>query len=69
MRSDGAGGPVDAAVHDADDPVPGSAEHGRRPAPSSTQLLWIFDIHGFVMAGFLVAMGVLGDRAGKRLLG
>src|SRR5690625_747938 len=36
--------------------------------PSSTQLLWILDIYGFVMAGFLVAMGVLEDRIGKRLL-
>lgn len=25
--------------------------------PTSTQLLWILDIYGFVMAGFLVAMG------------
>jgi len=30
--------------------------------PSSAELLWILDIYGFVMAGFLVAMGVLGDR-------
>lgn len=37
-------------------------------SPTSTQLLWILDIYGFVMAGFLVAMGVLGDRVGKRLL-
>ncbi|MGC0273631.1 MFS transporter [Pseudactinotalea sp. Z1739] len=36
--------------------------------PTSTQLLWILDIYGFVMAGFLVAMGVLGDRVGKRML-
>src|SRR5690625_2307281 len=36
--------------------------------PTSTQLLWILDIYGFVMAGFLVAMGILGDRIGKRLL-
>src|SRR5699024_12764275 len=36
--------------------------------PTSAQLLWIRDIYGFVMAGFLVAMGVLGDRIGKRLL-
>ena len=36
--------------------------------PTSAQLLWILDIYGFVMAGFLVAMGVLGDRIGKRLL-
>ena len=37
-------------------------------SPTSTQMLWILDIYGFVMAGFLVAMGVLGDRIGKRLL-
>ncbi|WP_392424840.1 MFS transporter [Barrientosiimonas humi] len=36
--------------------------------PTSTQMLWILDIYGFVMAGFLVAMGVLGDRVGKRRL-
>lgn len=36
--------------------------------PTGTQMLWILDIYGFVMAGFLVAMGVLGDRVGKRLL-
>ncbi len=36
--------------------------------PTSTQLLWILDIYGFVMAGLLVAFGVLGDRVGKRLL-
>ncbi|RAE65478.1 MFS transporter, partial [Burkholderia multivorans] len=37
-------------------------------APTFTQLLWILDIYGFVMAGFLVSMGVVGDRVGKRLL-
>ncbi len=36
--------------------------------PSSTQLLWILDVYGFVMAGFLVAMGTLGDRVGRRRL-
>jgi DHA2 family multidrug resistance protein-like MFS transporter len=36
--------------------------------PSSTEMLWIVDIYGFMMAGFLVAMGTLGDRVGKRLL-
>jgi DHA2 family multidrug resistance protein-like MFS transporter len=36
--------------------------------PSSTEMLWIVDIYGFLMAGFLVAMGTLGDRVGKRLL-
>jgi DHA2 family multidrug resistance protein-like MFS transporter len=36
--------------------------------PSSTQMLWIVDIYGFLMAGFLVAMGTLGDRVGRRLL-
>jgi DHA2 family multidrug resistance protein-like MFS transporter len=32
--------------------------------PSSTQLLWITDIYGFMVAGFLVTMGTLGDRIG-----
>src|SRR5690625_70583 len=36
--------------------------------PTSAQLLWILGIYGFVMAGFLVAMGVVGDRVGKRRL-
>jgi len=37
-------------------------------APSSAQLLWITDIYGFLVAGFLVTMGTLGDRIGRRLL-
>jgi DHA2 family multidrug resistance protein-like MFS transporter len=36
--------------------------------PSSTQLLWIVDIYGFMAAGSLVTMGVLGDRIGRRRL-
>src|SRR5213079_127036 len=36
--------------------------------PSSTQLLWIFDIYGFVLAGLLLTMGSLGDRIGRRRL-
>jgi DHA2 family multidrug resistance protein-like MFS transporter len=36
--------------------------------PSSTQMLWIVDIYGFLMAGFLVAMGTLGDRVGRRFV-
>jgi DHA2 family multidrug resistance protein-like MFS transporter len=36
--------------------------------PSSTQLLWIIDIYGFMIAGFLVTMGTLGDRIGRRKL-
>ncbi len=36
--------------------------------PSSTQLLWIIDIYGFMVAGFLVTMGTLGDRIGRRRL-
>src|SRR3990170_2579170 len=36
--------------------------------PSSTQLLWIIDIYGFTVAGFLVTMGTLGDRIGRRKL-
>jgi MFS transporter, DHA2 family, multidrug resistance protein len=34
--------------------------------PSPTQLLWINDIYGFMVAGFLVTMGTLGDRIGRR---
>jgi MFS transporter, DHA2 family, multidrug resistance protein len=34
--------------------------------PSSTQLLWITDIYGFLIAGSLIAMGALGDRIGRR---
>jgi DHA2 family multidrug resistance protein-like MFS transporter len=34
--------------------------------PSSTQLLWIIDIYGFLVAGSLITMGTLGDRIGRR---
>ena len=37
-------------------------------APSSTQLLWIVDIYGFLIAGSLITMGTLGDRIGRRKL-
>ena len=36
--------------------------------PSSAQLLWIIDIYGFLVAGFLITMGTLGDRIGRRRL-
>jgi DHA2 family multidrug resistance protein-like MFS transporter len=36
--------------------------------PSITQQLWISDIYGFMLAGFLVTMGTLGDRIGRRRL-
>jgi len=35
---------------------------------SSTQQLWILDIYSFMIAGFLVTMGTLGDRIGRRKL-
>lgn len=35
---------------------------------SSTQQLWIMDIYGFMIAGFLITMGTLGDRIGRRKL-
>jgi DHA2 family multidrug resistance protein-like MFS transporter len=35
---------------------------------NSTQQLWIMDIYGFMIAGFLVTMGTLGDRIGRRRL-
>jgi MFS transporter, DHA2 family, multidrug resistance protein len=37
-------------------------------APTSTQLLWIVDIYGFLVAGALITMGTLGDRIGRRRL-
>ncbi|KOX24113.1 MFS transporter [Nocardiopsis sp. NRRL B-16309] len=36
--------------------------------PSATEQLWIMDIYGFMIAGFLVTMGTLGDRIGRRRL-
>ena len=33
---------------------------------SSIQQLWIADIYGFMIAGFLITMGTLGDRIGRR---
>jgi MFS transporter, DHA2 family, multidrug resistance protein len=36
--------------------------------PTSSQLLWIMDIYGFLLAGFLITMGTLGDRIGRRRL-
>jgi DHA2 family multidrug resistance protein-like MFS transporter len=35
---------------------------------SSTEQLWITDIYGFLLAGFLITMGTLGDRIGRRRL-
>lgn len=36
--------------------------------PTSTQALWIMDAFGFMIAGFLITMGTLGDRIGRRKL-
>src|SRR5215469_9691687 len=36
--------------------------------PSSVELLWITDVYGFLLAGFLLTMGTLGDRIGPRKL-
>jgi DHA2 family multidrug resistance protein-like MFS transporter len=35
---------------------------------SSVQSLWIMDIYGFMLAGFMITMGTLGDRLGRRRL-
>ncbi len=35
---------------------------------STTQQLWMLDIYSFVLAGFLVTMGAVGDRIGRRRL-
>lgn len=36
--------------------------------PTGSQLLWTVDIYGFMVAGFLITMGALGDRIGRRRL-
>ncbi|MBA2715321.1 MAG: MFS transporter [Rubrobacteraceae bacterium] len=36
--------------------------------PTSSQLLWITDVYGFLLAGLLLTMGTLGDRIGRRWL-
>src|ERR687898_403500 len=36
--------------------------------PTSAELLWIVDIYGFLVAGSLITMGVLGERIGRRKL-
>ncbi|MEM6354143.1 MAG: MFS transporter [Pseudomonadota bacterium] len=36
--------------------------------PTSTQSLWILDASGFMLGGFLITMGTLGDRIGRRRL-
>jgi DHA2 family multidrug resistance protein-like MFS transporter len=36
--------------------------------PSAAQLLWMIDIYGFLVAAFLITMGTLGDRIGRRKL-
>ncbi|MFI7536581.1 MFS transporter [Streptosporangium sp. NPDC049376] len=35
---------------------------------SSVEQLWIADVYGFLLAGFLITMGTLGDRVGRRRL-
>src|SRR5215207_4906379 len=34
----------------------------------TAQQLWIMDIYGFMLAGFLITMGTLGDHIGRRKL-
>lgn len=35
---------------------------------TSTEQLWTMDVYGFLLAGFLITMGTLGDRIGRRKL-
>ncbi|MGR8011817.1 MFS transporter [Streptomyces hypolithicus] len=37
-------------------------------APSTSEVLWVMDIYGFLLAGLLITMGALGDRIGRRRL-
>ncbi|MFC4943643.1 MFS transporter [Pseudonocardia sp. GCM10023141] len=36
--------------------------------PTAAEQLWITDVYGFVLAGFLITMGTFGDRVGRRKL-
>jgi DHA2 family multidrug resistance protein-like MFS transporter len=36
--------------------------------PRSSELLWIIDVYGFMVAGMLITMGTLGDKIGRRKL-
>ncbi|MFL6653570.1 MAG: MFS transporter, partial [Sulfurifustis sp.] len=45
--------------------VPALSEHLK---PTASQLLWIVDIYGFLVAASLIAMGTLGDHIGRRRL-
>lgn len=45
--------------------IPGLVED---MGPSANQILWIADAYGFALAGFLVTMGVVGDRIGRKRL-
>lgn len=36
--------------------------------PTASEVLWIMDAYGFLIAGFLITMGTLGDRIGRRRL-
>lgn len=36
--------------------------------PSTPEMLWIVDIYGFMIAGLLIAMGIIGDQIGRRRL-
>jgi len=40
----------------------------RQLNPTSTQLLWIVDVYGFVLGGLLIVAGNLGDRIGRKKL-
>ncbi|WP_036527850.1 MFS transporter [Nocardia sp. CNY236] len=41
---------------------------GKDLAPSGSQMLWILDSYGFVLASLLIVMGNVGDRIGRRKL-
>ena len=55
-----------------DGPDRAARSPSRRSPPicsrARTELLWIVDIYGFLVAGLLITMGTLGDRIGRRRL-
>nr|MBA2677927.1 MFS transporter [Ktedonobacteraceae bacterium] len=54
---------LDATVLELAVPQMSAALH-----PTSSQFLWIVDIYSFLLAGFLIPMGILGDHIGRRRL-
>ena len=67
-RASGDRAPVPSLLDGSHGVAPRRPGLERRLQPTSAQLLWLIDIYGFFVAGFLITMGTLGDRIGRRRL-